>query len=127
MISTLKRMTKIVTTKNDLWLCEESFKLVGASFSIKSEFLRIDLTKFSEDMFSLSVYDEKLQKYVSLSFNFSDDNLIFVYVLSKKIRNLLNFWKKQYFSYEVSKENEKKDENIKFVWDRIPEYLINLK
>lgn len=126
MISTLKKTVKKVTRKNNSWLQEEPFKLTSAQFSVENEFLRIDLIRENGDVYSITVFDKNLQKSVSLSFDFCDSNSVFVFVLNKKIRKLLNFFRKQYFCYELSEEKQNDDENIKFVWNRIPEYLFNL-
>lgn len=124
LVSTLKRTVKNVTNqKNYLnWLQEKSFKLSSVSYSIENETHRIDFCKFNEIMYSLSVFEKKSKKLVSLYFN--DDSLSVVILFRRKIIFLS---KKSSLSYVVKEENYDNDVNIRFVWKAIPEYLINLR
>lgn len=131
LLSILKSTTKKVTEQEHAWLPkEESFSLFSIDVSIENESLRIDFHQLGDE-FSLGIFDKDLNKSVSLSFDFFGENSALVIVNFWKQKRTPAFWKKprlqigKAISYEVN-ENQS-DENIKFVWDRVPEFLINLK
>ena len=125
----LKSVLEKVTEQNRFQLPQESFRLssVEVSFDINS----LHVTFCSMDGWgSIWILDRGLNKSVTL--DFFDENEISVSVHFWKGKRNLMFWKKR--SLQIKKsiscrllENNKDDENVKFIWDRIPEYLINLK
>ena len=130
-VSTLRKTVKNVTRQERLWLRQESFELMGAQICIENESLTIDFDQFGNDFFTIRIFDKELQKSVSL--DFCDDSEIDVWVFFYKEKRTLAFWKKPVLQIEksihtkVDDQDEEKNENIKFVWDRIPEFLINLR
>lgn len=131
-ISILNTTVKNVTRQERLWLQQESFRLTNVQISMENKFSKIDFSQY-DDLCSLDVFDKELQKTVSLHFDFNSNGSVYVFNHFWKQKRTAAFWKKPSLqivkttSYEIENVDEINDENINFVWDRIPEFLINLK
>ncbi|MEK7588814.1 MAG: hypothetical protein AAB438_03280 [Patescibacteria group bacterium] len=131
-VNVLESTLKSVTRQERLWLPQEGLNLSSVEICMEDELSRI--TFYQCDVFpAISVFDKELNKSVTLDFNFCGEDSVFVFVNFWKQKRTIAFWKKpslrigKTISYKVSKEDENNDENIKFVLDRVPEFLINLR
>ena len=129
-VSTLRKTVKTVTRQERLWLPQESFRLKNVEISIENESSIIDFHQYDE-WYKIGVLDKQLQRSVSL--NFWIDSEVSVSIFFYKKRRTLAFWKKpslqivKSMHMDIDDQDEENNENIKFVWDRIPEFLINLR
>ena len=129
-VSTLRKTVKTVTRQERLWLPQESFRLKNVEISIENESSIIDFHQYDE-WYKIGVLDKQLQRSVSL--NFWIDSEVSVSIFFYKKRRTRPFWKKpslqivKSMHMDIDDQDEENNENIKFVWDRIPEFLINLR
>ena len=129
-MKTIKSLVRKVTEQNSFQLPQESFRLANVEINFETESSRISFNN-SSDLLSISVLDKKSGKDVTLTFFYDEVVSISVYLFKQK--NKWIFWGKlipaiqKIANYDLAENDVDADENIKFLWDRIPEYLINLK
>jgi hypothetical protein len=122
---------KNVTERKCLDLQTKSFELTGVEIFTETESSKIDFHQ-SYECYWIDVFDKELQKNVSLLLDFDGEGSVMVFVHFYKQKRSIAFWKKptqkivKTISYEVFGENQDADENINFVWDRLPTFLFNL-
>ena len=131
-LSILKTITERVTSQIHLKLPQESFSLRSSEIFIENESLTINFYQF-DGGYSIGILEKKSQKNVSLNFYSEDEISGFIHSYTLRKKSVLKFWKKSdlqikgHICYSIIEENKNCDENIQFVWDRIPNFLINLK